>query len=81
MNIICLKPDITFTCPGILTAVLPCLAYDDEDRRTVREMAVTVNSAQMKLVRSETEVIQYTVISSAPVTCLGLGAKQHQFKF
>ena len=60
MMIVCLKPDITFTCPGILTAVLPCLAYDDEDRRTVREMAVTVNSAQMKLVRSETEVIQYS---------------------
>ena len=24
---------------GILTAVLPCLAYDDEERRTVREMS------------------------------------------
>ena len=39
---------------GILTAVLPCLAYDTEDRRTVREMSRTVNAAQMKLVKSET---------------------------
>eukprot|EP00090_Calanus_glacialis_P024131 TRINITY_DN37461_c0_g1_i1.p1 TRINITY_DN37461_c0_g1~~TRINITY_DN37461_c0_g1_i1.p1 ORF type:complete len:694 (-),score=252.55 TRINITY_DN37461_c0_g1_i1:136-2217(-) len=39
---------------GILTAVLPCLAYDDEERRTVREMSRTVNSCQMKLVKSET---------------------------
>ena len=39
---------------GILTAVLPCLAYDDEERRTVREMSRTVNTCQMKLVRSET---------------------------
>lgn len=39
---------------GILTAVLPCLAYDDEERRTVREMSRTVNSSQMKLVKSET---------------------------
>jgi len=37
---------------GILTAVLPCLAYEDEERRTVREMSRTVNTAQMKLVRS-----------------------------
>ena len=64
MNIVCLNHKITFTCPGILTAVLPCLAYDDEDRRTVREMAVTVNSAQMKLVRSETEVTQYLQLLS-----------------
>merc|ERR1719392_334381 len=36
-----------------MTAVLPCLAYDDEERRTVREMSRTVNSCQMKLVKSE----------------------------
>ena len=59
-----LNPDTTITCPGILTAVLPCLAYDDEDRRTVREMAVTVNTAQMKLVRSETEVTHYLQLLS-----------------
>jgi len=35
---------------GILTAVLPCLAYEDEERRTVREMSRTVNAAQMRLV-------------------------------
>ena len=41
---------------GILTAVLPCLAYDDEEHRTVREIAKTVNIAQMNLVKRETEV-------------------------
>ena len=40
---------------GILTAVLPCLAYDDEERRTVREMSRTVNDAQMQLVKSESD--------------------------
>lgn len=38
---------------GILTAVLPCLAYEDEERRMVREMSRTVNAAQMKLVEGE----------------------------
>jgi len=40
---------------GILTAVLPCLAYDSEDRVTVREMSRTVNVAQMNLVKSESD--------------------------
>ena len=33
---------------GILTAVLPCLAYDDEERRTVRDMSKTVNTSQVQ---------------------------------
>jgi len=40
---------------GILTAVLPCLAYDSEERRAVREMSRTVNVAQMNLVKSESD--------------------------
>ena len=40
---------------GILTAVLPCLAYDDEEHRTVREISKSVNSAQMNLVKKESE--------------------------
>jgi len=36
---------------GILTAVLPCLAFDDEERRAVRELSRTVNTEQMKLVK------------------------------
>jgi len=35
---------------GILTAVLPCLAYDTEDRKTVREISKAVNDDLMKLI-------------------------------
>ena len=40
---------------GILTSVLPCLAYDDEERRLVREKSRAVNAAQMNLVKKESE--------------------------
>ena len=40
---------------GILTSVLPCLAYDDEERRLVREKSRAVNAAQMNLVKKENE--------------------------
>ena len=45
---------------GILTAVLPCLAYDDEEHRTVREISKAVNTAQMNLVKSETTETEIT---------------------
>jgi len=40
---------------GILTAVLPSLAFDDEERKTVREMSRTVNQSQMKLIPNEND--------------------------
>lgn len=38
---------------GILYAVLPCLAYSDEPRKSIRETAATVNFQLTKLVASE----------------------------
>ncbi|KAJ8717525.1 hypothetical protein PYW08_005924 [Mythimna loreyi] len=38
---------------GILCAVLPCLAYSDEPRKSIRETAATVNFQLTKLVVSE----------------------------
>jgi len=40
---------------GILTAVLPSLAFEDEERKTVREMSKTVNQNQMKLIPNEND--------------------------
>ncbi|KAJ8718228.1 hypothetical protein PYW07_006158 [Mythimna separata] len=41
---------------GILCAVLPCLAYSDEPRKSIRETAATVNFQLTKLVVSEQAV-------------------------
>ena len=38
-----------------LSAVLPCLAYDDEERKVVREKSIAFNTAQMNLVKKENE--------------------------
>ncbi|XP_059048781.1 protein VAC14 homolog isoform X1 [Achroia grisella] len=38
---------------GVLAAVLPCLAYSDEPRKSIRETAATVNFQLTKLVGSE----------------------------
>ncbi|KAM3959400.1 protein VAC14 homolog [Aphomia sociella] len=38
---------------GVLAAVLPCLAYSDEPRKSIRETAATVNFQLTKLVVSE----------------------------
>ncbi|XP_055892261.1 protein VAC14 homolog [Biomphalaria glabrata] len=38
---------------GILSAVLPCLAYNDENRKKVREAAESLNQALRKLVETQ----------------------------
>ncbi|XP_077293243.1 protein VAC14 homolog isoform X2 [Arctopsyche grandis] len=38
---------------GILTAVLPCLSYNDESRKNIKETALTVNYSLMKLISLE----------------------------
>jgi len=50
---------------GILTAVLPCLAFDDEDRRAVRELSRVVNTEQMKLVKPLKETSSATDTATA----------------
>ncbi|XP_045502249.1 protein VAC14 homolog [Colias croceus] len=41
---------------GVLCAVLPALAYTDEPRKKIREIAATVNLQLIKLVESESEI-------------------------
>ncbi|XP_063972003.1 protein VAC14 homolog [Diachasmimorpha longicaudata] len=38
---------------GILTAILPCLAYDGDNRRSIKDTAMQVNSSLMKLITSK----------------------------
>ncbi|XP_064599095.1 LOW QUALITY PROTEIN: protein VAC14 homolog [Liolophura sinensis] len=38
---------------GIISAILPCLAYEEENRRNVRESAKSVNLSLQKLISSE----------------------------
>ncbi|XP_025830153.1 protein VAC14 homolog isoform X2 [Agrilus planipennis] len=40
---------------GILTAILPCLAYEADSRRNIKETATTVNHNLMKLVALQVE--------------------------
>jgi len=42
---------------GILNSVLPCLAYDTEDKKTVREIANVVNDNLKKLVETPSDTI------------------------
>ncbi|XP_074645513.1 protein VAC14 homolog [Tubulanus polymorphus] len=42
---------------GILTAVLPCLSYDDDGRRNIYETAKAVNASLMRLITSEDDMI------------------------
>ena len=43
---------------GIFTAVLPCLAYDGDNRKNIKETAMRVNVSLMKLITMEsTEVV------------------------
>ncbi|XP_064641038.1 protein VAC14 homolog isoform X2 [Lineus longissimus] len=41
---------------GILTAILPCLSYDDDERRNIRETSKAVNTNLMKLIGPEDDV-------------------------
>jgi len=41
---------------GILTAVLPCVAYEDEKRKSIREAAMQTNSALMSLIEEDDDV-------------------------
>ncbi|XP_012265720.2 protein VAC14 homolog [Athalia rosae] len=43
-------PEMLPYMSGIFTAVLPCLAYDGESRRNIKEAATKVNSSLMKLI-------------------------------
>ncbi|CAD6238651.1 GSCOCG00008503001-RA-CDS [Cotesia congregata] len=42
---------------GILSAILPCLAYDSDNRKNIKETAAKVNSALMELITTEDLVI------------------------
>lgn len=42
---------------GILSAILPCLAYDSDNRKNIKETAAKVNSALMELITTEDIVI------------------------
>ncbi|XP_046483958.1 protein VAC14 homolog [Neodiprion pinetum] len=47
---------------GIFTAVLPCLAYDGDNRKNIKETAVKVNNSLMKLITMEnTEAVNETL--------------------
>ncbi|XP_048483551.1 protein VAC14 homolog [Plutella xylostella] len=49
-------PAMLSHCSGVLLAVLPCLAYADDQRRNIRETAATVNFQLTKLVGPDTLV-------------------------
>ncbi|CAG4948089.1 unnamed protein product [Colias eurytheme] len=57
---------------GVLCAVLPALAYTDEPRKKIREIAATVNLQLIKLVESESE------ISEAAMKGLSLDDKEKE---
>lgn len=46
---------------GILIAILPCLAYDGDTRKSIKETATQVNTSLMKLITMEnTQIVNTT---------------------
>ncbi|XP_076225150.1 protein VAC14 homolog [Nomia melanderi] len=53
---------------GILIAVLPCLAYDGDTRKSIKETATQVNTNLMKLITMENVQVNNTSENDAQIT-------------
>lgn len=56
---------------GILVAVLPCLAYDGDTRKSIKETATQVNMNLMKLITMENKEVVYNASETGAQTQKG----------
>ncbi|XP_023290626.1 protein VAC14 homolog isoform X4 [Orussus abietinus] len=65
---------------GIFTAVLPCLAYDSDSRKNIKETATQVNGSLMKLITMESSEMSDKVQTSVVENVDSNGQKAVQSK-
>ena len=66
-------PEMLPFVSGILTAVLPCLSYNDDTHKSIHESAKGVNSALMKLITTQHETGDKSSSSSSNPVNVDIG--------